>query len=1227
MFSKQRRGSISNNSRLQHPQQNTQCKNTEQKSTDRDTKGTRNVNEQHRNIKHKRLHINQRDQWATGADLGRPSATKIAEGVVGVYFSQSEYIFHLGHSSNVVGKVIALSNSSHSESCGPEFYQYSLNQRNGDASSLFRINETGFISCSGGNDMSDSKYNLTVNVLCRNGERIEVASTFATVLFREDACQFSKDAFKNDSDIAPIAQLVDGLCFQNKDLEFSVEENNDLVPIGYLAGCPFVNISTFALHATIFDVIDDTSEIVIKRQLDRESGFDLITSNVVCKVWFPEINVTLHRIAHLSVHIEDVNDNPIKFEVGERVRLGENHLITKATDKELRLVAVDGDKTPSKSYKFEVLENPHSACSQIHHLECHQVPKDKNYFPCSHVTCFLRTNVTKPPAGGKVNYKCTIALTDEAAARSKTNNGNKLSVIEVLIPPDEERRVVQVPLIYKKADVLSSAALYSTIYDASNDVKGNSSRTLYNIKYDPTRAFSITFKSGIVYIDNLEYFRRIGNHRNITIESAYPTRKIILAINVIKDPSKQRRKRVCNETCSKFTTKESCESSCGLGAKFGNCLWRRGDKKSMTRNFSTCVPQMSTCLDGKCDELESIHFLLCPQDCTSVIKGEGQYYENGKGIARGTSPCWCDYNGECSCLRDHANAVKSIQKYRQAVNQSMLQTMSSSYSLNAEEIENNKSEKQNKEVDIHPKVGAQTSETFICDWDCRTTIAATVGCVGAMLCIIVLTWRLRKFRCRSRHAIKHVSSSGSISAVPSDYMDDRDYRTSHSSPHWSPKRTIDFSQTIDDNKWEVPREKLILDKTLGEGEFGRVVKAVAYNLGGKDGYKEVAVKMLKNCASSSELQDLLSEYNLLQDVNHPNVIRLLGACTRDGPFYVIVEYCEHGSLLHYLRRSRLEENGYVNHRYRRYFRRKSGEQEGGEMEILNIRDLLSFAWQIAKGMRYLSEIKLVHRDLAARNVLVGTGKVLKISDFGLTRDVYEADTYLKRSKGRIPVKWLAPESLYAQIYTTQSDVWSFGIVLWEIVTLGAPPYPGIPPERLYNLLIAGYRMDRPEGCSDELYAVMQKCWKTDPADRPNFANLADIFDKMLQQRTEYLELTGGFEDNNSELFERQNNENTTLSSSGEEEIQYGSINSNNANPYLTPATSINRKDIFIDKSERAILANSRNNKNAPSSNTDNCIDSENVALLLDSRSAIYSNSSESDEELTVRQTGIVQTIA
>lgn len=137
--------------------------------------------------------------------------------------------------------------------------------------------------------------------------------------------------------------------------------------------------------------------------------------------------------------------------------------------------------------------------------------------------------------------------------------------------------------------------------------------------------------------------------------------------------------------------------------------------------------------------------------------------------------------------------------------------------------------------------------------------------------------------------------------------------------------------------------------------------------------------------------------------------------------------------------------------------------------------------------------------------MLATGKICKISDFGLTRDVYEDDTYLKKSRGRVPVKWMALESLSDHIYTSKSDVWSFGIVLWELVTLGSSPYPGVALQNLYHLLKTGYRMQKPSNCSDQLYEIMKECWSANPSDRPSFANLVVKFERMLEDGADYLD--------------------------------------------------------------------------------------------------------------------------
>ncbi|XP_068751010.1 uncharacterized protein [Montipora capricornis] len=174
-------------------------------------------------------------------------------------------------------------------------------------------------------------------------------------------------------------------------------------------------------------------------------------------------------------------------------------------------------------------------------------------------------------------------------------------------------------------------------------------------------------------------------------------------------------------------------------------------------------------------------------------------------------------------------------------------------------------------------------------------------------------------------------------------------------------------------------------------------------------------------------------------------------------------------------------------------------------EEFNVKDLLSFAWQIARGMNFLSSSGFVHRDLAARNVLLGEDKVAKISNFGLMRQTHESVYHLKKGK-KIPVKWMAPEALYNSEYTTKSDVWSFGILLWELSTMGGNPYPGINNKELYNLLKTGYRMEQPNTCSDKLFELVLTCWKDEPSERPTFESATRSLEEMMQEDAPYLDL-------------------------------------------------------------------------------------------------------------------------
>nr|XP_012144959.1 PREDICTED: tyrosine-protein kinase receptor torso-like isoform X3 [Megachile rotundata] len=299
----------------------------------------------------------------------------------------------------------------------------------------------------------------------------------------------------------------------------------------------------------------------------------------------------------------------------------------------------------------------------------------------------------------------------------------------------------------------------------------------------------------------------------------------------------------------------------------------------------------------------------------------------------------------------------------------------------------------------------------------------------------------------------------------------------------------------------------------------------------------VAVKMLKENPSVEDLKNFCQEIMIMKAAGqHPNIVSLIGCCILDNKPVLVVEYCCKGDLQLYLRtiwqnmvsvafkhkaQFKLDEDllsingikydpntcGGKNHNYQNVQTITNHlydiQQDLAQYtETVTANDLLNFARQIATGMEFLALNRIVHRDLAARNILVCEDKVVKISDFGLSRDVYQENLYRKQGSGKLPVKWMAIESLTHQIYTTHSDVWSFGILLWEIVTIGALPYPGIPTNVILKLLKSGYRLERPTSCSVELYNIMSSCWNVRPQSRPTFTELKESLDKLLSHYSE-----------------------------------------------------------------------------------------------------------------------------
>uniref|UniRef100_A0A8C1ZR72 receptor protein-tyrosine kinase n=1 Tax=Cyprinus carpio TaxID=7962 RepID=A0A8C1ZR72_CYPCA len=362
---------------------------------------------------------------------------------------------------------------------------------------------------------------------------------------------------------------------------------------------------------------------------------------------------------------------------------------------------------------------------------------------------------------------------------------------------------------------------------------------------------------------------------------------------------------------------------------------------------------------------------------------------------------------------------------------------------------------------------------------------------------------------------------------------------------------IDPTQLPYNEKWEFPRDKLKLGKTLGAGAFGKVVEATAYGLGKEDNVTRVAVKMLKASAHPDEREALMSELKILSHLGqHKNIVNLLGACTQSGPVLVITEYCCHGDLLNFLR-SKAENflnfvmmipNPVMDYKNvdteRMFLRSDSGIsstcsdsyqamrpassrptnsaqsssldcEQAEDSWPLDMDDLLRFSYQVAQGLDFLAAKNCIHRDVAARNVLLTNSRVAKICDFGLARDIMNDSNYVVKGNARLPVKWMAPESIFDCVYTVQSDVWSYGILLWEIFSLGKSPYPNILVDsKFYKMIKCGYQMSRPDFASPEMYTIMKMCWNLDAAERPTFSKISQLIERMLgdtedQQETQY----------------------------------------------------------------------------------------------------------------------------
>ncbi|XP_019127944.1 neurotrophic tyrosine kinase, receptor, type 2b isoform X2 [Larimichthys crocea] len=292
----------------------------------------------------------------------------------------------------------------------------------------------------------------------------------------------------------------------------------------------------------------------------------------------------------------------------------------------------------------------------------------------------------------------------------------------------------------------------------------------------------------------------------------------------------------------------------------------------------------------------------------------------------------------------------------------------------------------------------------------------------------------------------------------------------------------------------IKRHNIVLKRELGEGAFGKVFLAECYNLTPDQEKLHVAVKTLKE-ANESGRADFYREAELLTNLQHEHIVTFYGVCVESDPLIMVFEYMKHGDLNKFLRSHGPDAV-------------LMADGQHSILVELTQSQMLHIAQQIAAGMVYLASQHFVHRDLATRNCLVGENLLVKIGDFGMSRDVYSTDYYRVGGHTMLPIRWMPPESIMYRRFTTESDVWSLGVVLWEIFTYGKQPWYQLSNNEVIECITQGRVLQRPRTCPKEVYDLMLGCWQREPYMRLNIKEIHSMLQSLAKASPVYLDILG-----------------------------------------------------------------------------------------------------------------------